>query len=121
MNGTDTNWRDEGELVAGVEWQTEVNEHGRFDNGDKNKWQSETFSNNHDDDENCDNGNGVDDLEVDGGKLDHVLGRAGFADKQGSVVVGFDDLVDAVDLSADFVGGGGVFGNDKGKFPVITL
>ena len=108
-------------MVAGVEWQAEVNEHGGFDNGDKNERKREAFGYNHDDDENCDDGNGVDDLEIDGGEVDHILRGASLADEEGGVVIGLDDLVDIVDLDADFVGGGGIFGNDKSELPVIAF
>ena len=103
-------------MVAGVEWQAEIDEDGRFDNGDEDEGEGEATGDDGDNNENSDNGNGVDHLKIVGGKTNHILSEAGFADEESGIVILFDDASDVVNLSGHFVGGGFVFGDGEGEF-----
>ena len=102
LDGADANWCDEGESLTGVEAETEIDENGRFDDGDKNEWKRDASGGDGNDDKNSDDRNSVDDLEIDRSKVDHVLSRGGLADKESMRIVFFDDAIDAFDLLGDF-------------------
>ena len=101
--------------------QAEVDEDGQLDDRNQQEGQGNALLDDQDDDEDCEDGNGVDDLEVVVGRFDHVLHAGCLADEHPVFVILFEDGVQAVDLLVDLVACDFVFRVDEQQLPVFAL
>ena len=97
--------------------QAEIDKDGRLDDRDEDKGQGQALLHQGDDNEDGEDGDGVDHLEVVVRGLDHVLHAGGLADEEARGVIALEDGVQPVHLGVDAVAGHLVLRVDEQELP----
>ena len=121
LNGGDQNRSHEGQLCARVIRDAQVGSNGQLDNRYQQHWQGEGLLHQQDDHENGDDGNQADHGEIMISAGDQVLRTGCFTDQHAALVILFQNAVQAVDLSVDFIGGNHIGGVDQHQLIPLSL
>ena len=101
--------------------QAQVDKDGRLDDRDEDEGQDEALFHQSDNQEDGDDGHGVDHLEVPAGGFDHILHAGGLADEHTGGIVLFQYGIELVHLAAHLIAGHLVLGADQQQFPLAAI
>ena len=101
--------------------QAEVDENSQLDNGDEQERQRDAALHEQDDEEDCEDRHGIDDLEVVVGRFDHVLHARGLADEHTGRIIFLQNGIERIDLGIHFVACDLVLRIDEQQLPFVAL
>ena len=121
LNRADADGGDEGQRLPEIMRQAEVDEDGQLNDRNEQEGKRNALLDQQNDDENCEDGDGVVYPEVVVGRFDHVLHARRFADKHSGRIVFLEYTVEAVDLRVYIVARYLVFRVYKQKLPFVAF